>query len=151
MKVYTNYVQRYDEGALSILTELKKKPKFVDFCKVIYFHFLFLKKEIIDIFEKKAEKNYESSIGDIEMVIKTPTHFISLLTSFNFFFYPALSTNKLLILPIQRLPRYTLLLKELLRYTPEDHKDFLPLLEAFNKMKDVAVYVNEVIFKNYFL
>lgn len=52
---------------------------------------------------------------------------------------------KLLILPIQRLPRYTLLLKELLKYTQEDHRDYPALSEAFDKMKDVATSVNEVI------
>jgi hypothetical protein len=49
----------------------------------------------------------------------------------------------LLVLPIQRIPRYVMLLEDLLRCTPESHKDYELLKKSLNLMKDVANYVNE--------
>lgn len=49
-----------------------------------------------------------------------------------------------LILPVQRLPRYVLLLRDLLKYTPEAHVDFEPLSKAVDKMSSVADYVRRV-------
>ena len=48
-----------------------------------------------------------------------------------------LDFNSLLIKPIQRLPKYVLLFKDLLKHTPEDHPDykniwFYILLKKFN-------------------
>jgi len=48
----------------------------------------------------------------------------------------------LLIIAIQRLPRYVLLLSDLFAATFPSHQDFLPLKEATTKMKGVANYVN---------
>jgi hypothetical protein len=48
-----------------------------------------------------------------------------------------------LILPIQRIPRYVLLLQELLKNTPTAHADRAPLEQALVQMRDVADYVNE--------
>jgi hypothetical protein len=54
-----------------------------------------------------------------------------------------LSLNALLIEPVQRLPRYALLLKELLKYTPPDHKDHHHLTNALDKIRAVTDFVNE--------
>jgi RhoGEF domain len=51
--------------------------------------------------------------------------------------------NSFLIMPVQRIPRYALLLSNLLKYTREDHPDHQALSEAVTKVKDVANYVNE--------
>lgn len=48
-----------------------------------------------------------------------------------------------LIMPIQRLPRYVMLLEDLLRNTPKDHPDFVDLTTALSKVQSVADYVNE--------
>lgn len=48
-----------------------------------------------------------------------------------------------LILPIQRTPRYVLLLKDLLRNTPTDHPDFNELQKSFENMEEVLKYINE--------
>lgn len=48
-----------------------------------------------------------------------------------------------MILPIQRIPRYELLLKELLKYTATDHKDRENLESSLAKVKDVAERINE--------
>lgn len=47
-----------------------------------------------------------------------------------------------LITPIQRIPRYELLLRDLLKNTPENHPDHWNLEEAVNKVKSVADHIN---------
>jgi hypothetical protein len=48
----------------------------------------------------------------------------------------------LLITVVQRPPRYCLLLKELLKHTPDSHKDKSPLTEALAAMESAADYIN---------
>eukprot|EP00026_Physarum_polycephalum_P003053 Phypoly_transcript_03062.p1 GENE.Phypoly_transcript_03062~~Phypoly_transcript_03062.p1 ORF type:complete len:830 (+),score=140.31 Phypoly_transcript_03062:3-2492(+) len=48
-----------------------------------------------------------------------------------------------LIDPVQRIPRYELLLKELIKNTPEDHPDYVPLETALNQVRNVAIVLNE--------
>eukprot|EP01114_Cavostelium_apophysatum_P018021 TRINITY_DN5486_c0_g1_i1.p1 TRINITY_DN5486_c0_g1~~TRINITY_DN5486_c0_g1_i1.p1 ORF type:complete len:583 (-),score=165.26 TRINITY_DN5486_c0_g1_i1:50-1798(-) len=48
-----------------------------------------------------------------------------------------------LIMPIQRIPRYVLLLEDLLKATPEDLSDRSGLEDAAAKMKSIASLVNE--------
>ena len=48
----------------------------------------------------------------------------------------------LLIAPVQRIPRYTLLLQELKRHTPQDHPDVAHLEKAIPLMAEVADYIN---------
>lgn len=51
--------------------------------------------------------------------------------------------NSFLIRPIQRIPRYRLLLKDLLKHTEEDHNDFQALSSAYKQVSDVAEYIEE--------
>jgi len=48
-----------------------------------------------------------------------------------------------LIKPIQRVCKYPLLLRELIRYTPEDHPDYAPLNGAMAKINEVVGKINE--------
>jgi len=48
-----------------------------------------------------------------------------------------------LIMPIQRIPRYVLLLKELLKNTIRGHPDYNDLQMALSRMKEVAASINE--------
>jgi len=48
-----------------------------------------------------------------------------------------------LILPVQRLPRYEMLLKEILKYTEEDDVDWPNLQAALEKVKETNDFVNE--------
>ncbi len=48
-----------------------------------------------------------------------------------------------LILPIQRIPRYEMLLKELIKATPSDHVDWNTLNDAYSNVQQIASYVNE--------
>jgi len=51
--------------------------------------------------------------------------------------------DSFLIAPVQQLPRYIMLLTDLLRNTSSTHDDFGTLTQAVNKMKDLTIYVNE--------
>jgi hypothetical protein len=49
----------------------------------------------------------------------------------------------LLIMPVQRLPRYQLLLEGLMKYTPVDHSDFKSLAEAMQQIRHLVAQVND--------
>eukprot|EP01113_Clastostelium_recurvatum_P005450 TRINITY_DN1243_c0_g2_i2.p1 TRINITY_DN1243_c0_g2~~TRINITY_DN1243_c0_g2_i2.p1 ORF type:complete len:1190 (+),score=319.37 TRINITY_DN1243_c0_g2_i2:16-3585(+) len=48
----------------------------------------------------------------------------------------------LLIMPVQRIPRYNLLLAEIINHTTPDHEDYDNLVSALKKTKEVAGYIN---------
>jgi len=48
-----------------------------------------------------------------------------------------------MILPIQRIPRYVLLLQDLLKHTPNWHADHCNLEEALARLKEIATGINE--------
>jgi hypothetical protein len=50
--------------------------------------------------------------------------------------------ESLLITPVQRLPRYVMLLRDLLKHTPDSHPDFAKLTEVVGKIDGVASSVN---------
>lgn len=49
-----------------------------------------------------------------------------------------------LIQPVQRLPRYELLLRELCKFTPQNHVDYRNLEEAFLKIKETNALINQM-------
>lgn len=51
--------------------------------------------------------------------------------------------QQLLINPVQRLPRYSLLLKEILKVTDESNPDKADLKEAIDKIAEVLTHINE--------
>lgn len=56
-----------------------------------------------------------------------------------------LTLKAFLIMPIQRIPRYRLLLEDLLKNTPDTHPDHKNLLSALEKLKIVAEQVDKAI------
>eukprot|EP01087_Luapelamoeba_hula_P013945 TRINITY_DN4027_c0_g1_i1.p1 TRINITY_DN4027_c0_g1~~TRINITY_DN4027_c0_g1_i1.p1 ORF type:complete len:897 (-),score=169.55 TRINITY_DN4027_c0_g1_i1:12-2702(-) len=48
-----------------------------------------------------------------------------------------------LIRPVQRIPRYLLLLKDLTKHTEKDHADYATLHQAWEAIEKVAVYIEE--------
>ena len=48
-----------------------------------------------------------------------------------------------LIMPVQRIPRYKLLLEDLLKHTPEMHPDFQALVKALDEIRRRASEINE--------
>ncbi|KAL9650367.1 hypothetical protein ABK040_016434 [Willaertia magna] len=55
-----------------------------------------------------------------------------------------LDITSFMILPVQRIPRYQLLLKELLKYTPKEHSDYKKLQTTLDTMIQVANHLNEM-------
>ena len=51
--------------------------------------------------------------------------------------------NSYLVLPIQRIPRYVMLLEQMYKYTPETHPDHDDLGQVVVDIRDVADYVND--------
>ncbi|KAI7872826.1 hypothetical protein BDF14DRAFT_33746 [Spinellus fusiger] len=49
----------------------------------------------------------------------------------------------LLIEPVQRISRYTLLLQEILQYTPNTHPDWIGLTKTYAKFQDIAMMVDD--------
>eukprot|EP01119_Soliformovum_irregulare_P013253 TRINITY_DN3515_c0_g1_i1.p1 TRINITY_DN3515_c0_g1~~TRINITY_DN3515_c0_g1_i1.p1 ORF type:complete len:730 (-),score=250.69 TRINITY_DN3515_c0_g1_i1:71-2260(-) len=48
-----------------------------------------------------------------------------------------------LIMPVQRIPRYILLLGDILKHTPKDHKDYKDTEKALDETKGIADFLNE--------
>ena len=74
---------------------------------------------------------------------KKATRFQKLCASASALTANSLPLESLLITPIQRVPRYVLLVAELLKYTPETHHDHAKLVESLTKLKSVATDINE--------
>jgi len=53
------------------------------------------------------------------------------------------SLMSFLITPIQRVPRYILLLKELRKYTSKDQRDYANLTKAQSALEELAAFINE--------
>ena len=54
-----------------------------------------------------------------------------------------LSLDDLLIKPVQRIPRYLLFIKDLLKHTSVSHPDHAPLQQALGELTGLAERVNE--------
>jgi len=54
-----------------------------------------------------------------------------------------LDISSFLIQPVQRLPRYELLLKDLIKSTSPKHPDFDDLNKALQRINEVAIFINE--------
>lgn len=58
------------------------------------------------------------------------------------------SLSSLLIIPIQRVPRYKLLLQEVLRYTSIKHKEYTLLQACLVEVEKAAVHTNDLVAQN---
>jgi len=88
-------------------------------------------------------QNYNSSLETLEE-LKKKEKFLNLLNECRE--APAVKNfdiTAFLIMPVQRVPRYYLLLQDLVKHTWLDHPDYEPLKKAAEKMKDIAAYLNE--------
>ncbi|PRP74427.1 hypothetical protein PROFUN_06556 [Planoprotostelium fungivorum] len=88
--------------------------------------------------------NYDSSLAKLEESKKRNSvqNFLKSGEKEN----PSLQT--LLITPVQRLPRWVLLLRELLRKTPPEHPDFDDITEAQTKISEIVGQLNENVRKS---
>lgn len=53
-----------------------------------------------------------------------------------------LDLNAFLIMPVQRIPRYVMLLSDLVKHTHPSHPDYPALSDARTKMQELAVFIN---------
>lgn len=90
-------------------------------------------------------KDYDSGDAFLKQRIKKKKDLETLLNSCysNPICMPGLTLPSYLITVIQRTPRYILLLKDLLKRTPEDHPDYQNLVEAVSVMEKLAAYIND--------
>uniref|UniRef100_A0A7S4M713 DH domain-containing protein n=1 Tax=Vannella robusta TaxID=1487602 RepID=A0A7S4M713_9EUKA len=88
--------------------------------------------------------NQQTSLTTVELLIKKHPQFKKKLeVCHTDARCRGLFLQSFLIKPIQRVCKYPLLLRELIRYTPEDHPDWEPLQSAFSKINSVVADINE--------
>eukprot|EP01103_Thecamoeba_quadrilineata_P002494 TRINITY_DN12446_c0_g1_i1.p1 TRINITY_DN12446_c0_g1~~TRINITY_DN12446_c0_g1_i1.p1 ORF type:complete len:776 (+),score=181.15 TRINITY_DN12446_c0_g1_i1:136-2328(+) len=86
--------------------------------------------------------NYGNAIGTIER-LKKNKKISAFLEECREKTPSNLDMNSMLIQPVQRIPRYVLLLQELFKYTSEEHVDYQNITAALADLKSVAATVNE--------
>ncbi|KAH3767558.1 Phosphatidylserine decarboxylase proenzyme 2 precursor [Pelomyxa schiedti] len=87
--------------------------------------------------------NHQMAMSTLDSAIKRNVQFREYLRKMNN--TPALLGLKLealLITPVQRIPRYVLLLSDMHRSTPQQHPDWQPLQNALSLVRELAEYTN---------
>jgi hypothetical protein len=87
--------------------------------------------------------NYETAVSTISGELKTNTRFKVFYDEMRE--TPECKKNDLkafLIMPVQRIPRYEMLLRELIRKTPSNHPDFAPLNDAYHKIQSISQLID---------
>jgi hypothetical protein len=88
--------------------------------------------------------NYNESMSTMQdQMINNPAFSEAMQQSREHPSVAGMEMSSYLIMPIQRIPRYVMLLTDLFKNTPETHKDYTPLKDALTKMENVAQYVNK--------
>eukprot|EP01087_Luapelamoeba_hula_P022102 TRINITY_DN7853_c0_g1_i1.p1 TRINITY_DN7853_c0_g1~~TRINITY_DN7853_c0_g1_i1.p1 ORF type:complete len:1027 (-),score=176.48 TRINITY_DN7853_c0_g1_i1:35-3115(-) len=87
--------------------------------------------------------NYKYALGIYNMYCEKSPKFVDTLQACKASCKPPLNLESLLINPIQRIPRYNLLLEDLLRHTDESHVDYQNLTKALAVTKEVAAHINQ--------
>ncbi|OQV20530.1 Rho guanine nucleotide exchange factor 17 [Hypsibius exemplaris] len=105
---------------------------------------------IVDTFTKEAVidtytafiNNWKTAKEAIKLAKTTRPCFVRCLEEWTREHRGKLNLDALLIMPVQRIPRYELLIKELLKHTPEDHPDRVDLESAQSELHDLALKIN---------
>ena len=87
--------------------------------------------------------NYDEATAILDSYEKIPSVKAWLYEKYHDPQINVLSLQSLLILPVQRIPRYCLLLKDLVKNTPENHPDYMDLKSSLKTMLEVADQINE--------
>lgn len=114
MKTYTTYVVNYTE-ALGAISELRQTNPGFKSTNILALLIFFLNKLEFSNFLQEQRTNHPQRLDLFD----------------------------LLITPIQRIPRYQLLLQDLTRNTPENHNDYPNLTFALEKIQEINIYINE--------
>lgn len=121
LKVYTQYVSRYKKAMVDFTNYKKCDPQVIEMLRVM------------DPLPVVSSSDYV-----VLMHLRRVLQLISEKTEVG-----GQDINSFFIRPIQRIPRYRLLLKDLLKRTEEDHNDFQALSTALKQVSDVAEFINE--------
>ncbi|GAM19851.1 hypothetical protein SAMD00019534_030260 [Acytostelium subglobosum LB1] len=106
------------------------------------------KRVIGDIYIEKAAEmkkyvtyinNYERSMQELQLVEEKYPNFFRNIQKDNQY---SLDIQSLLIMPVQRIPRYELLLKNLLQNTNPDHLGYEDLTKALASIREINAYIN---------
>eukprot|EP00008_Paramoeba_atlantica_P001547 CAMPEP_0201502276 /NCGR_PEP_ID=MMETSP0151_2-20130828/84045_1 /ASSEMBLY_ACC=CAM_ASM_000257 /TAXON_ID=200890 /ORGANISM="Paramoeba atlantica, Strain 621/1 / CCAP 1560/9" /LENGTH=772 /DNA_ID=CAMNT_0047895857 /DNA_START=65 /DNA_END=2383 /DNA_ORIENTATION=+ len=93
---------------------------------------------------KQYTDNYDSSMGKLNTLVASRPQLKKYLDcTQNKKESKGLSLFDYLIMPVQRVPRYCLLLREVIRNTLEDHEDYQSLQLALEKVQHLAGEINE--------
>eukprot|EP01156_Anaeramoeba_ignava_P022240 Anaeramoba_ignava/c20412_g1_i2.p2 GENE.c20412_g1_i2~~c20412_g1_i2.p2 ORF type:complete len:330 (-),score=87.67 c20412_g1_i2:1450-2439(-) len=109
-------------------------------------------REIADIFLKFVGflkvyseycQNYDNSIKVLDDLVKKNQKFVDFIDEcHNSPEIQGLNISSLLILPVQRIPRYNLLIQTILKYTPKEHSDYDNLNKALDTTKEISDWIN---------
>ncbi|KAK5642569.1 hypothetical protein RI129_008736 [Pyrocoelia pectoralis] len=118
-----------------LLRQLKKKNCVDAFSKIVPF----LKHYSVYAY------HYKASLQMLQNISKKNTSFTRLLEMQESRPEVRSKLSALLITPIQRIPRYCLLLEQLIENTPSRHSLYLPLFELHKKVESVALHLNNLV------
>ncbi|PRP79094.1 hypothetical protein PROFUN_13156 [Planoprotostelium fungivorum] len=92
---------------------------------------------------KHYVNNYDKSIAAIRQLREKKPKFREYLEANEFTAaMNAMALQSFMILPVQRIPRYVLLLTDLLKNTHKEDHDHIKLSQALETIKDLAEYIN---------
>mmetsp|Transcript_18373 Transcript_18373/g.28769 ORF Transcript_18373/g.28769 Transcript_18373/m.28769 type:complete len:328 (-) Transcript_18373:37-1020(-) len=89
--------------------------------------------------------NYSIAQGKLHEMQQTNKKFVAFQKQMRDLQDSALDIDSFLIMPIQRIPRYILLLQDLLSHTPGRHVDYETTKAAIAKLEEVANHANQSI------
>jgi len=103
--------------------------------------------KMVDFFRVYADyvRNYDKAVGFLATLSRTSklSAFFKANVTDNAELDCNLTLSDLLIAPVQRIPRYPLLLKDVIKYTPPTHPDYKNLNDALEGIQKLADWVNE--------
>eukprot|EP01133_Synstelium_polycarpum_P001194 gene1194-1376_t len=89
-------------------------------------------------------QNYNNALTTLEELRKKDKSVVALLdTARNLPVCKNFELTAFLIMPIQRVPRYNLLLMDLVKHTWPEHPDYTTLCSATERMRGIATFLNE--------
>ncbi|XP_042913541.1 rho guanine nucleotide exchange factor 17-like [Parasteatoda tepidariorum] len=104
---------------------------------------VFTRPEVVDTYIEFIN-NWKAARDSVKSISSAKPAFAKFLENTSREHKGKLTLDALLIMPVQRIPRYELLIKELLKHTPMDHPDYKLLLQAQREVHDLAVKINKV-------
>src|SRR5690606_30765178 len=90
-------------------------------------------------------QQYESSVSHVSNLMKNNEEFMKFLEEINPMKDDEHDLMSYLIMPVQRIPRYILLLNSLISHTDDEHPDKENLIKAIVICKNVADHINEAL------